>query len=69
MGRGNVSQWFHEHHLLPEAHRHQELAGFVDFLRATWVIMVLVLLGLMAFITAVLVAWPALSYLGSRLIG
>lgn len=69
MTRGNVSHWFHEHHILPAVHWHPELAGFFEFLRATWVLMVLLLLGLMAFITAVLVAWPALSYLGSRLMG
>lgn len=68
MGHGNVSQWFHEHHLLPEAHWRLERVGVVDFLKTTWLIIVLLLLGLMAFVTAVLIAWPALSYLGSRLI-
>ncbi len=67
MRRGNVSHWFEEHHILPVAQWHPEVAGFVEVLSATWVIAVLLLLGLVALITAVLVAWPALSYLGSRL--
>jgi hypothetical protein len=69
MRSGNVSHWLHEHHILPVTQWHPEVAEFGDFLRATWVTTVLLLLGLMAFITAVLIAWPALSYLGSKLIG
>jgi phosphosulfolactate phosphohydrolase-like enzyme len=69
MRRGNVSHWFHEHHILPVTQWHSEVAEFVDLLRATWVIMVLLLLGLVALVTAVLIAWPALSYLGAKLIG
>lgn len=69
MGRGQVSHWLHEHHFLPEIHWRPDVAGLVDYLRATWVVVLLILLGIMAFITAVLIAWPALSYLGSRLIG
>lgn len=68
MGRGNVSQWCHEHHVLPEVPWSGEGVGFVDFLKTTWVVVVLLLLGLMAVITAVLIAWPALSYLGAQLI-
>lgn len=67
MRHGNVSHWFHEHHILPVAQWHPDLTGFVEFLRATWVVTVLVLLGLLAFVTAVLISWPALSYLGSKL--
>jgi hypothetical protein len=69
MGRGNVSHWLHEHHILPEVHWRLDWVGMVDFLKATWLIVVLLVLGIMALITAVLIAWPALSYLGSRLFG
>lgn len=69
MGRGQVRHWLHDHHFLPEVHWRLDRVGFVDTLRATWVVVILLLLGIMAFITAILIAWPALSYLGSRLIG
>jgi hypothetical protein len=68
MGRGNVSQWCHEHHLLPAAPWSGVRGGFVDFLKTSWVIVVLLLLGLMAVVTAALIAWPALSFLGAKLI-
>lgn len=69
MGRADVSHWLHAHHILPEVRWHLDWDRVADYLRATWVVVVLLVLGIMAFITAVLIAWPALSYLGSRLIG
>lgn len=69
MARGQVSHWLQEHHFLPEVHWRLDWTGLVDILRATWVVVLLLLLGIMAFITAVLIAWPALSYLGARLFG
>lgn len=69
MGRGTLGQWFHEHHLLPETGERLAGAGFGEILRSTWVVIVLLLLGLLALITAVLIAWPALSIIGAKLFG
>lgn len=66
---GTFEQWLHEHHLLPETGERAERYGFVEVVKNTWVIVVLLLLGLMALVTAVLIAWPALSYIGSRWFG
>lgn len=69
MARGTLGQWFHEHHLLPETGGHLERVGFAEILRNIWVIVALLLLGLMALITAVLIAWPALSFIGAKWFG
>lgn len=66
---GTLGQWFQEHNLLPVTGGSGKKVGFVDIVRSTWVIVVLLLLGLMALITAVLIAWPALSYIGARWFG
>ena len=43
-----------------------EQAGGMAWLRTGWVVLVLAALGVMALITAVLVAWPALAYIAAR---
>lgn len=40
-----------------------------DLAAGTWVMVLLVLVGIVALVTAVLVAWPAIAYLASRLAG
>ncbi len=39
----------------------------VDSVRASYTIAVMAVLGVFAFISAVLIAWPALAYLGAKL--
>jgi hypothetical protein len=41
--------------------------NFVETAKTGYVITLLVTLGIFAAITAVLIAWPALAYLGSKL--
>ncbi|HXV21751.1 MAG TPA: hypothetical protein VD811_12265 [Desulfuromonadales bacterium] len=41
--------------------------GFLEMAKSGYVIALLVALGVFAAITAVLVAWPALAYIGSKL--
>lgn len=66
---GSLGQWFHEHHLLPETGGSGARVGFAELVRSTWLTVVLLLLGVMALITAVLIAWPAISYIGAKWFG
>jgi len=65
MGRVELDRWLHEHHL-PTTEVLQ-FAQVTDFLRAQWVLLLLLALGFMAFVTAVLVAWPAVAFLAAKL--
>lgn len=40
-----------------------------DLASTGWVLVMLFVLGIAALITAVLVAWPAIAYIASRLLG
>lgn len=40
---------------------------FMDFAKTNYMVLVIALLGVFAFITAVLIAWPALAYLAAKL--
>jgi hypothetical protein len=42
---------------------------FMDFVKTNYMVVVIALLGVFAFLTAVLVAWPALAYLAAKLFG
>jgi hypothetical protein len=42
---------------------------FMDLVKTNYMVLVIALLGIFAFITTVLVAWPALAYLASKLFG
>lgn len=42
---------------------------FHDLASGTWVLLVLFAAGIVALVTAVLVAWPAIAYLASRFFG
>jgi|GEM_PF-576675 len=39
---------------------------FADSVKISWVLVVLLASGFFAFLTAVLIAWPALAYIASR---
>lgn len=40
---------------------------FVDNVKSSYVVLAIAMLGIFAFISAVLIAWPALAYIGSKL--
>ena len=46
---------------------HEAVNMVVDTAKSTYVVAVLAVLGVFAFITAVLIAWPAVSYLAAKL--
>ncbi len=46
---------------------HEAANMIADTAKSTYVVAVLAILGVFAFITAVLVAWPAVSYLAAKL--
>jgi hypothetical protein len=46
---------------------HETANMIVDTAKSTYVVAILSVLGVFAFITAVLVAWPAVSYLAAKL--
>jgi hypothetical protein len=41
----------------------------IDLVKSSYLVLVIALLGVFAFISAVLIAWPALAYIASRLFG
>ena len=42
---------------------------FIELVKTNYMLVVIALLGIVAFLTAVLVAWPALAYLAAKLFG
>jgi len=40
---------------------------FVENVKSSYLVVVIAMLGVFAFISAVLIAWPALAYIGSKL--
>ena len=42
-------------------------ATMMETVKSSYLVLVLSILGVFAFISAVLIAWPALAYLGSKL--
>lgn len=42
---------------------------FMDYVKTNYMVLVIALLGIFAFLTAVLVAWPAIAYLAAKLFG
>ena len=47
------------------AMKHQ--ATMMETIKSSYLVVILAILGVFAFVSAVLIAWPALSYLGARL--
>jgi len=65
---GTVNHWLHDHHLLPDENA-MTWSCVVDLLKTQWVVALLLVTGIMAVITAVLVSWPVIAFIGSRLFG
>jgi hypothetical protein len=45
----------------------QSNSKLIDVVKSSYLVLVIALLGVFAFISAVLIAWPALAYIGARL--
>ena len=45
----------------------QSAANIISSVKASYTIAVMGVLGLFAFVSAVLIAWPALAYIGAKL--
>jgi hypothetical protein len=45
----------------------QPQSKMMDVVKSSYLVIVIALLGVFAFISAVLIAWPALAYIASRL--
>ena len=45
----------------------QSQSKMIDVAKSSYLVVILALLGVFAFISAVLIAWPALAYLASNL--
>lgn len=41
----------------------------IDVVKSSYLVVVIAFLGIFAFLSAVLIAWPALAYIASRLFG
>jgi len=41
--------------------------NFIDTVKSSYLVLILAALGVFAFISAVLIAWPALAYIGAKL--
>jgi len=42
-------------------------SNFMDTVKSSYLVLVIAALGIFAFISAVLIAWPALAYIASKL--
>jgi len=40
---------------------------FMDFVKTNYMVVVIAVLGIFAFLSAVLIAWPAIAYIASKL--
>ena len=45
----------------------QSQSKMMDVAKSSYLVIVIAVLGVFAFISAVLIAWPALAYIGSKL--
>ena len=45
----------------------QSAANIVNVVKASYTIAIMGVLGVFAFVSAILIAWPALSYLGAKM--
>jgi hypothetical protein len=41
--------------------------NFMESVKSSYLVLIIAALGIFAFISAVLIAWPALAYIGSKL--
>jgi hypothetical protein len=42
-------------------------ARFMDFVKTNYMVVLIAVLGIFAFLSAVLIAWPAIAYIASKL--
>ena len=42
-------------------------SNLIDVVKSSYLVIIIALLGVFAFISAVLIAWPALAYIGAKL--
>jgi hypothetical protein len=42
-------------------------SNFMDIVKSSYMVLIIAMLGIFAFISAVLIAWPALAYIGAKL--
>ena len=42
-------------------------SNFMDTVKSSYMVLIIAMLGIFAFISAVLIAWPALAYIGAKL--
>jgi hypothetical protein len=42
-------------------------SNFMDTVKSSYLVLIIAALGVLAFISAVLIAWPALAYIGAKL--
>jgi hypothetical protein len=42
-------------------------SSLIDVVKSSYLVIIIALLGVFAFISAVLIAWPALAYIGAKL--
>lgn len=61
---GTVTHWMQSHHW-PTISHHPRF-DLVGFLKGSWLTVLLLVLGLFALVTAVLVAWPVVAHLAAR---
>ena len=47
--------------------KNQTQTNMMDLVKSSYLVLVIALLGVFAFISAVLIAWPALAYIGAKL--
>jgi hypothetical protein len=62
---GYVRNWLQERHVAP-VNMTPDRVSAVDLLKGAWLTVLLVLLGVMAIISAVLIAWPVLAHVAAR---
>ncbi len=41
--------------------------NFMDSVKSSYMVLIIAMLGVFAFLSAVLIAWPALAYIGAKL--
>jgi len=62
---GFVGHWLQEHHWPKEATREHWLE-VVNLAKVGWVNLLLIVLGIFALMTAIIIAYPALAFLAAR---
>ncbi|PNU19740.1 hypothetical protein C2E25_11130 [Geothermobacter hydrogeniphilus] len=61
----SVTHWMHDHHW-DSASLHQHWTGFFGVLKNVWLGLLLLVLGIVALITAVIIAYPVTAYIAAK---